>query len=658
MAQRAGGRRPYLDRTPEGALFQIFSHVEAEDLARLSCASSKLRIGSENFAQLQVKQREWRLLDGATATERLASEIVYFDADAFRAVGRDAPRLRSARRQGSRARLRVAPPPGSTRATRSNNVPVAAFSEHGSLMKVQRPGRYRVSGVVEPALKRRRLNPEDEARRERLAFQVKVAAVDPRSSIYVGVATKRWARTRGAAQAIRSEECWLLDLRRGRFVHSFPAYDQAARAAHGARARYHATSDDTVVEGDVLGVRVIDGAAHFFRNGRRLAFSAGGRGSNQLQDAGWGRPIPLAQELVPIVEVHAREPDDDDEAMAPLALQLGAWRPPPYYHGQSLQARRIIEDDPVRRFETGEFADVWPSITNDPALRDITQPLQNDQLTFRSLRIVICSVLPLLPLIAGLSHTLLDVGGFGIGVACRQWRPTPVLWLLGLLFRRAADSIALSLAVSAVWKCHFYDRRRPRRTRRGLRKLLQMHLLKCFGVALCVALLPSSLALSRSANALTSYKDGVVLEYGPMKWILKGGWRGAFETCEKWVVVEAAAEGVFQLWRVLRQSKLAACLCSFPGGESARARRASARAVAKLYAMMVLVPGSAAPLLYAAAEHLAGGARPHWLVAVVAYPVLGAWAAFTAFVKFAFVVFALNTLAGFEDFDSPGWLLG
>ena len=123
-------------------------------------------------------------------------------------------------------------------------------------------------------------------------------------------------------------------------------------------------------------------------------------------------------------------------------------------------------------------------------------------------------------------------------------------------------------------------------------------------------------------------------------------------------LVEAGAEGVFQLWRVLRQSKLAACLCSFPGGESARARRASARAVAKLYAMMVLVPGSAAPLLYAAAEHLSGGARPHWLVAVVAYPVLGAWAAFTAFVKFAFVVFALNTLAGFEDFDSPGWLLG
>ena len=118
-------------------------------------------------------------------------------------------------------------------------------------------------------------------------------------------------------------------------------------------------------------------------------------------------------------------------------------------------------------------------------------------------------------------------------------------------------------------------------------------------------------------GGLTSYRDGVILEYGPMKWILKGGWRGAFETCEKWVIVEAAAEGVFQLWRVLRRSKLAACLCSFPGGESARARRASARAVAKLYAMMVLVPGSAAPLLYAAAEHLSRrrgrtGWSPSW----------------------------------------------
>ena len=132
-----------------------------------------------------------------------------------------------------------------------------------------------------------------------------------------------------------------------------------------------------------------------------------------------------------------REPDDDDEAMAPTGVaRLGAWRPPPYYHGQSLQARRIHRRRSREALRTGEFADVWPSITNDPALRDITQPSPNDQLTFRSrCGLSICSVLPLLPLIAGLSHTLLDVGGFGIGVACSTWRPTPVLWLLGLLFR-------------------------------------------------------------------------------------------------------------------------------------------------------------------------------------------------------------------------------
>ena len=89
--------------------------------------------------------------------------------------------------------------------------------------------------------------------------------------------------------------------------------------------------------------------------------------------------------------------------------------------------------------------------------------------------------------------------------------------------------------------------------------MLQMHLLKCFGVALAVALLPSSLSLNRSGlpgnMGAFWYKDGVVLqvELGPflVYWCLRGGWRGAFETCEKWVVVEAAAEGVFQLWRVL-----------------------------------------------------------------------------------------------------------
>ena len=114
------------------------------------------------------------------------------------------------------------------------------------------------------------------------------------------------------------------------------------------------------------------------------------------------------------------------------------------------------------------------------------------------------------------------------------------------------------------------------------------------------------------------------------------------------MIVEAAAEGVFQLWRVLCSSS-SPLVYTHSRAAKRWARGRGARAVAKLYAMMVLVPGSRllCCMRRAAESIYQVGAGPHWLVAVVAYPVLGAWAAFTAFVKFAFVVFALNTLAGF-----------
>ena len=302
----------------------------------------------------------------------------------------------------------------------------------------------------------------------------------------------------------------------------------------------------------------------------------------------------------------------------------------------------------LRRFNTGEFADVWPSITNDPALRDITQPVpEREQLTFRSLRIVICSVLPLLPLIAGLSHTLLDVGGFGIGVACLQWRPAPVLWLLGLLFRRAADSIALSLAVSAVWKCHFYDQKttsedatRPAQTTPDA----SAEMFWSGSVCRLVAFIASPL------------EKGERLDVVP-------GRCGARVRPD-----EVDPEG--RLARRLRDVREVGDCRSGRGGRlpalagfmSIKARR-----------LFMLLPGrrkrQGAPrigegrreavrhdglgswergaLAVCGRRAFGGGARPHWLVAVVAYPGLGAWAAFTAFVKFAFVVFALNTLAGF-----------
>ena len=180
-----------------------------------------------------------------------------------------------------------------------------------------------------------------------------------------------------------------------------------------------------------------------------------------------------------------------------------------------------------------------------------------------------------------------------------------------------------------------------------------MHLLKCFDVA--VALLPSSVALSRRASALTSYRDGVV-RVRPDEVDPEGRLARRRRDVRGRVIVEAAAEGVFQLWRVLCQSKTRRLFMLVPG----RRKRQGATGVGAgrrgARAMMVLVPGRGSPPIRGGRAFV--GAHGHWLVAVVAYPVLGDWAAFTAFVKFAFVVFALNTLAGFEDFDSPGWLLG
>ena len=142
------------------------------------------------------------------------------------------------------------------------------------------------------------------------------------------------------------------------------------------------------------------------------------------------------------------------------------------------------------------------------------------------------------------------------------------------------------------------------------------------------------------------------------KWILKGGWRGAFETCEKWVIVEAAAEGVFPALAGLVFLKTRRLFMLIPGRrkrQGATRVGAGGREVVRHDGLGTWQRGSSA---VCGRRAFGRGREPHLARGRVAYPVLGAWAAFTAFVKFAFVVFALNTLAGFEDFDSPGWLLG
>ena len=76
-------------------------------------------------------------------------------------------------------------------------------------------------------------------------------------------------------------------------------------------------------------MRVIDGAAH--PEWPTLAFRREGRGSNQLQDAGWGGPT-LPQTWYPLWRC-TRENRTTTTSHGTLALQLGAWRPPPLLPG-------------------------------------------------------------------------------------------------------------------------------------------------------------------------------------------------------------------------------------------------------------------------------------------------------------------------------------
>lgn len=145
-------------------------------------------------------------------------------------------------------------------------------------------------------------------------------------------------------------------------------------------------------------------------------------------------------------------------------------------------------------------------------------------------------------------------------------------------------------------------------------------------------------------------------------WWLRGGAAGAVVTVALWLAAEAAAEASFHVARYARGSRVAGNLCNWPSGDNARARAASLRAVTKLFAMMCFVPGSAAPWLAAAAAHIGGAAPlPNYVffpAHLALYPAAAVWLAFAIFVKFAFVVFGVNTLCGFEDYDPPGWLLG
>ncbi|KAJ1454622.1 hypothetical protein M885DRAFT_566106 [Pelagophyceae sp. CCMP2097] len=287
-----------------------------------------------------------------------------------------------------------------------------------------------------------------------------------------------------------------------------------------------------------------------------------------------------------------------------------------------------------------------------------------------------------------MASTLEDASPTSHFLASRPWHLA-----LAHSWHAFAEAFALSLACSAVWKCHFYDRRRPRRSRRGLRELLRAHLLKCVAVATAVAAAPCGVRYSGggcaaevrsafepaegfsdsnwafggafvSARTLASWSfgatvklqvDGGRLGCVEFEWWCRSGVCGALATCLLWLAAEVACEFGFHCAR-LGGSRLAAALCNFPLGENAGDRANCLQSMVKLFAMMVCVPGSAAPLLSAVARHAARG-LPNSPLAVLASPFVAAYLFFVVFVKFAFIVFGLNTHCGFEDFDAPGWLL-
>lgn len=435
------------------------------------------------------------------------------------------------------------------------------FSEHCSAVEISKSGRYAIAGLAEPALlvskRRRSWTRETCAKRRKveLCFEARVleSSSSQRSSIYVGVAERSWILESEPGRAVRSDRAWLLDLRRGRYVHDYPRYDGRVASFHGTdRARLFATTDDVVRNGDVLGVCVRGDCVEFYKNGARLAFAAGGEAHPvPLPDAGvpdalrhprdrvgWGRPIPTDADLVPIVEVHARL---DDGTPSSLKLELCAWDP---RGSERFHRSRVLQVPGRNALPRSKIPSFW----------------------------LLMRGAIYLPALAAVAQLGLDLFGLAGGLPRSS---TGV--------RAFADSFALSIAVSAIWKCHFYDRRRPRRSRRGLRSLLKVHFFKCLLVA----------AVS---SALTPrHPDGPVVD--------------AATAFVLWLTCELASELAFHT--AAQGSSFAADLRNFPIASGRRSHAGlnhdnhhiAHHNLLRFFMLFCFVPGAASILIALAASH-------------------------------------------------------
>lgn len=525
---------------PKDVLASVLWYCEAEVVAAMRSSCHWFRASCEEWAKEVAQGRGWRMADGMCSwVERLAVSVCVFDPLSLRAM--------ATRRRGSLA----------TPLHKGQ----ALFSEHCSAVEISKSGRYAIAGLAEPALlvskRQRSWTHETCAKRRKveLCFEARVleAGSSQRSSIYVGVAERSWTLESVPGRAVRSDRAWLLDLRRGRYVHEYPRYDGRVASFHGAdRARLFATTDDVVRNGDVLGVCVRGDCVEFYKNGARLAFAAGGEAHPvPLPDAGvpdalrpprdrvgWGRPIPTDADLVPIVEVHARL---DDATPSSLKLELCAWDP---RGSERFHRSRVLHAAGRRAPHRSKAPCLW--------------------LLMRG-----AIYLPALTAVAQLGLNLFGLAG-GLPRSSAG-------------IRAFADSFALSIAVSAIWKCHFYDRRRPRRSRRGLRSLLKVHFFKCLLVA----------ALS---SALTPRHPDLPVMHAAASFAL-------------WLICELASELAFHA--AAQGSSFAADLRNFPIASGRRSHaglnhdnhHVAHHNLLRFFMLFCFVPGAASILIALAASH-------------------------------------------------------
>mmetsp|Transcript_22437 Transcript_22437/g.29084 ORF Transcript_22437/g.29084 Transcript_22437/m.29084 type:complete len:738 (+) Transcript_22437:50-2263(+) len=729
--QRKRGIR--LDQIPSESLLE---NCEISSLVRLRTVNRDLLLAIEGWAKHVCEGKNWHRGDGLSSwVERLGRKVCVLNELSF--VCLEDRKIRKVEETPTSTKRRIItrsqanfPPLLRDEGIRiidseqEEDLVVASFSPHGSCLQIEQAGRYFVCGQSEDStIDTNRLVTNREKQRlicenriPRLSFQVRVTEENKEasfliSSIYCGVATASWVRNRQArAQAVRTCDAWLLDLRRGRFVHAYPSYDRRVAALRGPnRARALASTDDVIRSNDILGIQVFKDSVLFYKNGNRLAFGCGGKPTelHDFQDdlylrlgaetAGWGRALPQNEPLVPVLEIHARSSSRDDQRCR-LQIEIAHWSGPATHYEHQWLAQKHAPS-------FSQCGPRFPPMAMSPARLRCRRHSQNIGISYlyefwHRFLFALCrspqtrAFVAALPSILGLLQLCLDLGALMSNDNHR-------------ILRSSFNAFALSVAVSSVWKMHFYDPRRPQRSRRGIRILLRLHFAKCVAIAAFVAfviepwLIHSHYELSAcdSATITTAawLTAELAFELSLQAATLIGACRRNYISQPLTTIgARLPPDNNFRISttrisatnNIIRQAgnqpravtqtanlrtpefSIAASLRNFPTGYDSAFTTASV--IVQFFAMIFLVPGSAQIILAFWSDHVRTTPAPlllpimsnsillniQGLFLAITYPFVAAWWCFSVFLRFGLLVFGLHTLFGFEDFNTPGWLLG